>query len=96
MCEYVLKQRICAGVPRQTYEGTVTFEAESREELAELLTIYGAGKVDERIDDQLPPNYVYEQPYLVVELVGLFDPNGCDLWPKMKQFAARGVRQQVA
>lgn len=93
MCEYVLKQRICVGIPRQTYEGTVTFEAEGPDELAELLTIYGAGKVDERIDDRLPPNYVYEQPYLQVEMLGLFAPDGRNVWPEMKQYAAQGASQ---
>lgn len=89
--QYVLKQRVRAG--KQEHEGTVTFQVENQDELAELLVIYGAGKVDERIDDQLPPNYVYEQPYVRVEMVGLFAPNGVDVWPVMKRYAAQGAVQ---
>lgn len=94
--QYVLKQIVRVGIPTQEYEGTVTFHAQTEAELAELLTIYGAGQVDERIDDQLPPNHVYEGSYLRVEMVGLFSPSGIDVWPTMKQHVIRGAAQSVA
>lgn len=88
---YVLRVRVNSGIPRQTHEGQVIFRAGGEAEIAELLEMYGAGKTDERIIEQLPPRMAYERPYLQVETLGLFAPNGRDVWETMKLHAARGA-----
>lgn len=93
---YVLRQRIVAGNPRQEHEGTVVFLTEDKDELAELLKIFGMGKEDDRIIDNLPGRQVYEQMYVHVQIVGLFGPDGRDVWEEMKLYAVEGVVEGAA
>lgn len=76
---YVLRQCIHTGAPRAGEHDAFTyFIAGNDDELGELVELFQAGKMDERIVEQLPPNDVFEGDFSI-ETVSFIAPDGSEL-----------------
>lgn len=89
---YVLKLIVRSGIPQRKYEGQVIFMAANGDELIELLKLYGAGKMDDRIIDKSPPASAYHAPHLIVETIGMYGPHSeHNIWPNIKHYVTAQV-----